>query len=520
MTDHLLTAITFTPALFALLVSVVGGGDRRIRAVSMTGSLLSFALSAWLFAEFRPSRASMQFTETIPWIDAYGVRYALGVDGISLFLVLLTTVLTPVVIASSRTAIARRVREYHVFLLLLETAMLGTFFALDAVLFYVFWEAMLVPMYFLIGIWGGERRLYATIKFVLYTAAGSLLMLVALLYVVVAHKTQTGSYSTLLADLYRVQLPLATQVWLFGAFGLAFAIKVPIFPFHTWLPDAHVEAPTGGSVILAGVLLKMGTYGFLRWAMPLFPAAALAYAPWIVLLAAIGIVYGALVALVQPDVKRLVAYSSVSHLGYVMLGLFALDPERVYDAVPQVTGSVLQMVNHGLSTGALFLLVGILYERRHTREIAAFGGLARTMPIFAAILLFVTLSSIGLPGLNGFVGEFLILLGSFRAAPVATVAGAFGVVLGAVYMLWMFQRVALGEVTRAENRTVTDASGREVAYLLPILAAIVAIGVYPRPLLTRIEGSVRATLERVEAAGTPARVAAASGGVVDGGGSR
>ncbi|MDQ3097524.1 MAG: NADH-quinone oxidoreductase subunit M, partial [Chloroflexota bacterium] len=399
--------------------------------------------------------------------------------------------------ASSWTGVDKRVREYHMFLLLLESGMLGTFLALDAVLFYVFWEATLVPMYFLVGIWGGERRIYAAVKFFLYTAVGSLLMLLAILYVYLQHRAQFGAPSALIFDLMRLNLPLSTELWLFAAFGLAFAIKVPLFPFHTWLPDAHVEAPTGGSVILAGVMLKMGTYGFIRWAMPLFPEAALAFVPVILTLGGIGVIYGALVALVQPDMKRLVAYSSVSHLGYVMLGLFALGsvPTR---SVSQVSGAVLQMVNHGLSTGALFLLVGILYERRHTREILQYGGVAKRMPMFAAILLFVTLSSIGLPGLNGFVGEFLILLGTYQISAIAGIAGALGVVLGAVYMLWLYQRVMLGPLDRPENEALTDTSKREALYLLPVLAGILVIGIYPQPFLARIEPAVQVTLEVIE----------------------
>jgi NADH-quinone oxidoreductase subunit M len=491
MNDHLLSIVAFLPLAVAGLLVLVPSRGNLPRIAALAGALATFAVSLLLFTRFHALSPEMQFVESEPWIPSLGIRYVIGIDGISLFLVLLTTALTPIVIWASWTGVTSRVREFHVFILLLETAMLGAFVSLDAVLFYVFWEAMLVPMYFLIGIWGGERRIYAAVKFFLFTAVGSLLMLIAILYVYFAYHGQTGNYSALISDLYTVQLPRTTQMWLFAAFGLAFAIKVPMFPLHTWLPDAHVEAPTGGSVILAAVLLKMGTYGFLRWAMPLFPEAAIAFTPLILALGATGVIYGALVALVQPDMKKLIAYSSVSHLGYVMLGLFALNVESA-------SGAVLQMINHGISTGALFLLVGILYERRHTRDIAAFGGLAKRMPMYAALFLFVTLSSIGLPGTNGFVGEFLILLGTYRVAPIAGVLGAFGVVLGAIYMLWLYQRVALGPVTNPENEKVTDASWREVGYLLPAIAAILFIGVYPKPLLDRIEPSVQATIERIQ----------------------
>ena len=519
MNEHLLSLLIFTPLLAALAVMLVPGDHRVSRGLALAGSLVPLALSLVVLARFqsvpvRPEIAAlplMQMVERAPWIGSLGIGYAVGIDGISLFLVLLTTVLTPIVIWSSWSSISSRVREYHVFLLILETGMLGAFLALDVFMFYVFWEAMLVPMYFLIGIWGGSRRIYAAVKFFLYTAIGSLLMLLAMLFAYF----QTGAESAFLGDLMSVDFSRNAQMWLFAAFGLAFAIKVPMFPLHTWLPDAHVEAPTGGSVILAGVLLKMGTYGFLRWSMPLFPEAAIAFKPLILTLGAAGIIYGALVALVQPDMKRLVAYSSVSHLGFVMLGLFALTVDgcgSLQGSVPQVSGAVLQMVNHGLSTGALFLLVGILYERRHTREIAQYGGIARSMPMFAAILLYVTLSSIGLPGLNGFVGEFLILLGAFGVSRVIGVLGTLGVVLGAVYMLWLYQRVALGGITREENRALPDATRREVLYLLPVLAGILFIGIYPEPFLSRIEPAVNATLSSMQRGAPRAGNAAAPQG--------
>ena len=498
MSNHLLTLLIFTPLVFGVLLLVLPGREPVARVTALLGSLLTLGLSIAGLMRFETLTPGMQLAEHAPWIPSLGISWAVGIDGISLFLVLLTTILTPVVIVASQTAVLKRWKEYYFFLLMLETSVLGTFLALDAILFYVFWEAVLVPMYFLIGIWGGERRLYAAVKFFLYTAAGSLLMLVAILYVYLAFAAQNGGhYSASITDLYTVSLSSTAQMWLFAAFGLAFAIKVPMFPLHTWLPDAHVEAPTGGSAMLAAVMLKMGTYGFLRWAMPLFPIAAMRFTPLILALGAAGIVYGALVALVQPDMKKMIAYSSVSHLGYVMLGLFALNVESV-------SGSVLQMVNHGISTGALFLLVGVIYERRHTREIAQFGGLARTMPMYAAILLLVTLSSIGLPGTNGFVGEFLILIGTYRVAPVVGVLGALGVVLGAVYMLWLYQRVALGPITNPANEHLSDASRREVLYLLPAIAAILLIGIYPKPLLDRIEPSVTMTVQRIRAgAGIP-----------------
>ncbi|MBI3077268.1 MAG: NADH-quinone oxidoreductase subunit M, partial [Deltaproteobacteria bacterium] len=433
----LLTAVVFLPLVGAgVLLFADRAREQTLRQTALGASALTFLLSLPLYFRFDAGLAGMQFVERAPWIPQWGIAYHLGVDGISLFLVLLTTFLTPLALLASWSAITARVKEFLICMLLLETGMLGVFAALDLFLFYIFWEAMLVPMYFLIGVWGGPQRIYAAVKFLLYTMAGSLLMLVGLL----ALYFLTGARSFDLLELYRAPVPAAAQTWLFLAFFLAFAFKVPMFPFHTWLPDAHVEAPTAGSVLLAAVLLKMGTYGFLRFSLPLFPVAAEALTPLIAVLALIGILYGALVAMVQPDVKSLVAYSSVSHLGFVVLGLFALNPQGLQ-------GGLLQMLNHGLSTGALFLLVGILYERRHTRLIEEFGGLSRVMPAFAAAFLIVTLSSIGLPGLNGFVGEFLILLGAFRQNPTYGVLAALGVILSAIYMLWMFQRVMFGEVT-------------------------------------------------------------------------
>ncbi|MBI3013995.1 MAG: NADH-quinone oxidoreductase subunit M [Candidatus Tectomicrobia bacterium] len=465
-----------------------------IRWGALLVSLLDFVLSLKLYTDFNPATPALQFVEKVPWIPRWGVSYSVGVDGISLFLILLTTLLSSVAILSSWKAITERVKEYMASMLLLETGMLGVFVAADLFLFYVFWEVMLVPMYFLIGIWGGPRRIYAAVKFFLYTMVGSLLMLVAILVLFFLNYEVTGRYTFDLWDLYQLELPLHLQVWLFLAFALSFAIKVPMFPFHTWLPDAHVEAPTAGSVILAGVLLKMGTYGFLRFALPLFPAATLQFVPWISWLALIGIIYGALMAFVQKDIKSLVAYSSVSHLGFVMLGIFALNPEGIQ-------GGILQMVNHGLSTGALFLIVGIIYERRHTRLIEEFGGLSSRIPLFATFFMIVTLSSIGLPGLNGFVGEFLILVGTFRSNPLYGVIGAVGVILAAVYMLWMFQKVMFGKITNPQNQNLADMTTREVITLIPLVALIFFIGVFPSVFLAKMETSVSHLIGRVQGGG-------------------
>jgi len=481
-----------------LAIPVIGAAILMLMPRRQTGALFSLALlasglaffwSVYIFNRFDGANGEMQLRERVPWMPGFGIEYFVGIDGISLFLVLLTTLLMPIAILASRS-VTEKVKEYLIFMLLLETGMLGAFVALDLFLFYVFWEVMLVPMYFLIGVWGGTRRIYAAIKFVLYTMAGSLLMLVAIIYLATRHAEMEQVLTFDLLKLYDLHLPLDEQAWLFAAFALSFAIKVPLFPFHTWLPDAHVEAPTAGSVILAGVLLKLGTYGFLRFAMPLFPDAALAAAPYIMALAVIGVVYGAAVAMMQSDIKKLVAYSSVSHLGFVMLGLFAFNLQGIQ-------GAVYQMLNHGLSTGALFLLVGMIYDRRHTRMIDEFGGLWKQMPVFSAVLLVVTFSSIGLPGLNGFIGEFLILLGAFAAAPGWTAVAATGVILGAIYMLWMYRRVILGPLTNPENAKLLDLSARERIILAPILALIVFMGVYPQPFLQRMQPAVEFTLKRI-----------------------
>ncbi len=465
------------------------GGEALVKwlALGVTGA--NFLLSLPLFFYFQPQTTGMQFVENVPWIPSLGVSYHLGVDGISLFLVLLTTLLSAVAILSSWTAITERVKEYYIFMLLLEMGMIGVFVSLDLFLFFVFWEATLIPMYFLIGRWGGARRIYAAVKFFLYTFGGSALMLVAILVLYFMNAQATGQPTFDLLHLQEFDVPAAAQTWLFLAFALAFAIKVPLFPFHTWLPNAHVEAPTAGSVILAGVLLKMGTYGFVRFCLPLFPDASATFAPLLSILALIGIVYGALVALMQRDVKSLVAYSSVSHLGFVVLGIFTLNAQGL-------SGGILQMVNHGLSTGALFLLVGMLYERRHTRLIEDFGGLWKVIPVFSVFLLIVTLSSMGLPGFNGFVGEFLIIAGAVKSNVVYAIIAALGIVLAVAYLLWMFQRVVQGEPTN-ENRKLKDLSAREVIVLVPLAILIILIGLYPPPFLNCIQPAVEQLLSQI-----------------------
>jgi NADH-quinone oxidoreductase subunit M len=485
-----ISLLLLLPLMGALVLLLVPRQQRQtLLTLALLASIAAFVWSLRLFQAFDPGAGEMQFVERIPWMPAFGIGYIVGIDGISLFLVLLTTFLMPLAIVASWT-VQDRIKEYLFFMLVLETGMLGAFVALDLFLFYVFWEVMLVPMYFLIGVWGGTRRIYAALKFVVYTMAGSLPMLVAIIYLAsrYAHVNQVMTFDLL--QLYNLRLPVNEQIWLFLAFGLSFAIKVPLFPFHTWLPDAHVEAPTAGSVILAGVLLKMGTYGFLRFAMPLFPAAALVLTPMIIALAVIGIIYGAGVAMMQPDLKKLVAYSSVSHLGFVMLGLFALN-------IQGIQGGIYQMVSHGLSTGALFLLVGMLYDRRHTRMIADFGGLWHQLPVFSVLFLIVTFASIGLPGLNGFIGEFLILLGAFSVKPGWTAAAASGVILGAIYMLWMFRRVFFGPMTHPENQKLSDLNRRELLILAPVIALIIIMGIYPQPFLSRMKPSVDVTLQRI-----------------------
>ncbi len=483
MNFPLLSTLIVLPLLGALvLLFIPRANDRAIRYFAVLVAFAAFVVSIALFVGFR-AEADLQFVERVAWIPQFGIAYYVGVDGLSILLVLLTTFLMVIALGGSWVGVTERVKEYHIFFLLLEAAIIGVFVSLDLFLFYVFWEFTLIPMAFLIGIWGHGRRVYAALKFILFTMFGSTLMLVAILALAFAYRDLTGTLSFALTDLWTKPVPLGLQPWLFGAFALAFAIKVPMWPFHTWLPDAHVEAPTAGSVILAGVLLKMGTYGFLRFNLPLFREAAHQFAPVIIALALIGIVYGAIVSMVQRDIKSLVAFSSVSHLGYVMLGLFVFNAQGI-------SGGILQMINHGLSTGALFLLVGMLYERRHTRLIADFGGVAKVMPIFAAFFLLVMFSSVGLPGLNGFIGEFLILTGAFIANPMYAAVAATGVVLSAIYLLWMYQRAMAGPLTHEANKTLKDLSAREIVLLGALVVFIVWIGVYPRTFLDPIQPSV------------------------------
>ncbi|MGZ8428176.1 MAG: NADH-quinone oxidoreductase subunit M [Candidatus Deferrimicrobiaceae bacterium] len=489
---NLLTAVIFFPLVGVfLLVFLPKENHRLLRNVTFAVTLGEFLLSLPVAILFDGATAAMQFVQKVPWIPQYGISYHVGVDGISLWLLMLTTFLMPITILSTYTSVTKHVKEFMIFMLVLEVGMAGVFLAIDLFLFYVFWETVLIPMYFLIGVWGSDRRIYSAIKFFLYTFAGSVLMLVAIIALYFHHYEVTGVYSTDLLAMYALAIPVKLQFWMFAAFALAFAFKVPMFPFHTWLPDAHVDAPTAGSVILAAVLLKMGTYGFLRFAMPLFPVAAVDLTPLIATLAVIGIIYGALVAMVQKDIKKLVAYSSVAHLGFVMLGLFAFN-------VPGIEGGILQMVNHGISTGALFLLVGILYERRHTRLISEYGGLSKGLPLYAACFMIITLSSIGLPGMNGFVGEFLIMVGAFQPMRALTVVAASGVIFAAVYMLWMFQRVMFGTITNEKNRHLPDMNAREVAYMLPLLVFVFWIGVYPQTFLRKMDASVTALVARIE----------------------
>ncbi len=490
----ILSLLIFFPILGAIvLIFINKENGRALRWVTLIFALVEFIFSLPLFFNFDSTTAAMQFVEDWWWVQSYGISYKLGIDGISLLLVLLTTFLTVLCILCSWKAITFRVKEYMISFLFLETGMIGALVALDLILFYVFWEMMLIPMYLLIGVWGDpKRRIYAAIKFFLFTMAGSVLMLVAILALYFLHQKATGVSTFDVLELYKAGLPVETQYWLFAAFALAFAIKVPMFPFHTWLPDAHTEAPTAGSVILAGVLLKMGTYGFIRFAIPLFPNAAFDLLPLVSVLALIGIIYGALVSMMQPDLKRLVAFSSVSHLGYVMLGMFAFNMQGVQ-------GSIYQMLNHGISTGSLFLIVGMIYERRHTRQIADFGGLSKVMPIYATFFMIVTLSSIGLPGTNGFVGEFLILLGTFQSNVVYGVLAATGVILGAAYMLWMFQRVMFGKIKHPENEKLKDLNAREITILVPMVMMIFLMGIYPKLFFSKMDASVEKFLSDFKA---------------------
>ena len=490
-----LTALLAWPLIAGLVVLLLPA--RLAKYVALGASLIEFALSVPLWWSFVPGDG-MQFVADRAWIAGWGIRYTVGVDGISLFLVLLTTFLMPLSILGSSSYVTQREGGFYSLLLVLTTGMIGVFVALDLFLFYVMWEVMLIPMYFIIGVWGGENRLYAAIKFFIYTFLGSLLMLVAIIVLYLHAGRVTGVYSFGYTHLLnQVALLGPSAWWLFAAFFLAFAIKVPVFPLHTWLPDAHVEAPTAGSVILAGILLKMGTYGFLRFALPFFPAVALHQTVQIaiVALSLIGILYGGLVAMVQPDFKKLIAYSSVAHLGFVMLGIWALT-------LQSVQGALLVMINHGISTGALFFLVGMIYERRHSRMIEAYGGIARVVPLFAAILTIVSLSSIALPGTNGFVGEFLVLVGSFRTYPIATGLATTGVIVAAAYLLTALQRVIFNPLTNPENEKLTDLTPRELLVLVPLLVCILWVGVYPKPFLRRMEPSARQLIEQVRPGST------------------
>jgi NADH-quinone oxidoreductase subunit M len=483
--SYLLTVLTFLPLAGTAALMMLRADDHVwIRRMALAVSLVEFVLSLLLLRGFAPGSTEYQFAELRDWIPSPPIHYHLGVDGISLFLVLLTTFLTPIAILSSWKSIDTRVQGFFVSLLVLETGVIGVFVSLDLFLFFLFWEAMLIPMYFLIGIWGHERRIYAAVKFIIYTMLGSILMLVAMIWLYEVSGTFDLPQIQAMLINGQVTLPLRTELLLFAAFFLAFAIKVPLFPLHTWLPDAHTEAPTAASVLLAGVLLKMGTYGMLRFCLPLFPEAAHRFAPYIAVLAIIGIIYGALVAMVQTDLKRLVAYSSVAHLGFVVLGLFAFDPTAIQ-------GALYQMLNHGVSTGALFVLVGMLYDRRHTHLIREFGGLATPMPVIAGFFLFVSLASAGLPMLNGFVGEFLILVGTFvRHANWASWA-ATGIILSAVYLLWAYQRVFFGDVTQEKNRALPDADPRERLVLVTMAVVILWMGIGSVAFTHRTEASAR-----------------------------
>jgi NADH-quinone oxidoreductase subunit M len=504
--DNLLSVVLFTPLAGMLILLLIPGSQKNlIRIWANIVAVAGFLVSIPLVTRFDRSADGFQFVERCDWIAALGARYIVGIDGISLLLVMLTTLIGVVAVLASWSAIEERTKEYYAMMLLQQTGMIGVFISLDFLLFFLFWEVVLVPMYFLIGVWGGPRKLYAAIKFFLYTLAGSVLMLLGILTLYFQYFQQFGVFTFEIAELMKLNLPLWMEHWVFWSFFVAFAIKVPMFPFHTWLPDAHVEAPTAGSVILAGVLLKMGTYGFLRFSVPLLPKASIdqTIVQVIAALSIIGIIYGALVSLVQQDWKKLVAYSSVSHLGFCTLGIFALNPNGI-------AGSVIQQVNHGISTGMLFLIVGVIYERRHTREISEYGGLAHVMPKYAFVFAFAMLSSAGLPLLNGFVGEFTILQGAFEANRVWAAFAVTGVIFGAAYLLWLYQRTMLGQVTNGRNLGLTDLSLREWAVFLPLMAWAVWIGLYPKPYFDILEKPTAQLVERVRPGYFQGRAAAAS----------
>ncbi|HLF59878.1 MAG TPA: NADH-quinone oxidoreductase subunit M [Acidimicrobiia bacterium] len=501
----MLTALILLPVVAAVIVALVPSRRREMHlSLGVALSVAPLALAGYLFSAFEPA-AGYQFVERAVWYQPWGISWYLGVDGISLPMILLTALLVPIALGAS-SAITVRTKEFVVYTLLLEAGLIGSFLALDLFLFFVFFEVILVPMYFIIGIWGGERRIYAAVKFFIYTAFGSALLLAAIIALAFNYASQFGAPSFALDDLMNLDLSAGVELWLFVAFALAFAIKVPLFPLHTWLPDAHVEAPTAGSVLLAGVLLKLGTYGLLRFNLGLFPETSVDAVQIMGIVAVIGIIYGAVVAIVQPDLKRLVAYSSVSHLGFIVLGTFALTSGSLQ-------GAMIQNVNHGLTTGALFLLVGMIYERRHTKQISDFGGLQKVMPLFAGFFLFMAFASIGLPGLNGFVGEFLVLIGSYATLPALTVFAAVGVVLAAIYLLWAYERVFTGVPDKEDNLGLKDLSVREIALLSPLAVLVVILGLYPAVLLDKITPSTEAVLDRIEA--TTSYVVPAPGRISD-----
>jgi NADH-quinone oxidoreductase subunit M len=494
---HLLSIVLFTPLVGALVLLFVNKHkEDAIRWIANIFAFAGFLVSVPLWFWYDSQNPAWQFTERAPWIPTIGASYFLGVDGFAVLLILLTTLMGFIAILSSWTAITERVKEFYIFMLVLQTGMIGAFVSLDFLLFFLFWEVMLVPMYFLIGIWGGGRRLYSAIKFFLYTLIGSVVMLLGILALYFYYHSVTGVYTFDITLYQQMSVPFDLQKWVFLAFFLGFAIKVPMFPFHTWLPDAHTDAPTAGSVILAAVLLKMGTYGFIRFSLPILPEATHYFVPMMVTLSIVGIVYGALVAMAQTDWKRLVAYSSVSHMGMVMLGMFALNPVGL-------VGSIVQQINHGISTGALFLIVGNVYERRHTREISDYGGLSKIMPVFAAVFLIMTMSSIGLPALNGFIGEILILQGVFVRDKMWAAFAASGIVLGAAYMLWLYQRTMFGKIENPKNEGLPDLNLREFATYAPLLVLAVWIGIYPAPFIRRLDTSVARVMARVNSVYAP-----------------